>query len=137
MASIGNETTSLTFLKIKGTGDTYTDLVSVTTYPALNPPPETIDISDMSSNTRKYAPGMVDLSSFEFGFIYTKTAYDACAAKDGGTENTYQIWFGETGEFGKFQFTGTQHTSIDAGDVGAARTATVTIYVTSPITVVS
>ena len=74
------KSTSKTFLYYatltgsNNTPGTFQKLIDITSYPGIFTPPEKLDVSDLSSNQKKYTQGMVDVPDYEFGFIYTKDA---------------------------------------------------------------
>lgn len=105
----------------------FTKLVDITSYPELFSAPEKIDISDMSSKQKKYAPGMVDVPDQEFGYIYAKDVYDEIKALE-GTDEYYQLRFGANGEYGAWQWHGDVFTSFSSGSVGSAREAKLITY---------
>lgn len=138
------KTTSKTFLyyaKLTGsnsTPGTFEKLIDITSYPALFTPPEKLDVSDLSSNQKKYTQGMVDVPDYEFGFIYTKAAYDKVKDLEvDGTKYAYQLRFGASGEYGAWQWTGTHFATPNEGSVGSAREGTLVCYPESDITEVT
>ncbi len=117
-----------TFLMHSATADgEFKKLVDITSYPELFSAPEKLDISDMSSKQKKYTPGMVDVPDQEFGYIYDKTAYQKIKQLE-GTDQYYQLRFGENGEYGCWQWHGDVFTTISGGSVGAAREAKLITY---------
>lgn len=129
------KSTSKTFLYHSDNGTTYTKLVDITSYPDIFSPPEKLDVSTMSSNQRQYTPGMVDLPDYEFGFIYTKAAYDAIKAlEDGKTTHHYQLRFGTDGEYGAWTWTGSHFATPNGGSVGGVREGKIVCYPEGEIT---
>ena len=102
-------------------------LVDIKTYPELFSAPEKLDISDMSSKQKKYAPGMVDVPDQEFGYIYDRASYKAIKALE-GKDHYYQLRFGANGEYGCWQWHGDVFTSFSGGSVGSAREAKLITY---------
>lgn len=122
------KTTSLTFLFHSSTAEgEFKKLIDITSYPDLFSPPEKLDVSDLSSNQKKYAPGMVDVPDMEFGYNYTKASYDSVKGKE-DAEGFYQIRFGENGEFGAWQFPGKHFATPTGGAVGETRKGKLIIY---------
>ena len=122
------KTTINTFLYYKeGTGTTFTNLVNITSYPDIFTAPEKLDISDMSSKQKKYTPGMVDLPDYEFGFIYDKADYEKVKALEGKTAS-YQLRFGQNGEYGAWEWQGDVFATPTSGSVGSAREAKLICY---------
>jgi hypothetical protein len=131
------KTTINTFLLHSATEDgTYEKVVDITSYPDIFTSPEKLDISDMSSKQKKYTPGMVDLPDYEFGFIYSKAAYEAVKALE-GTEGYYQLRFGAEGEFGAWGWKGDIFATPTAGSVGSAREAKLICYPAGEVTPVT
>ena len=122
------KTTINTFLYYKeGTATTFTNLVNITSYPDIFTAPEKLDISDMSSKQKKYTPGLVDLPEYEFGFIYSKVDYEKVKALEGKTV-TYQLRFGQIGEYGAWEWQGDVFATPTSGSVGSAREAKLVCY---------
>ncbi len=105
----------------------FNKLVDITSYPELFSAPEKLDISDMSSEQKKYTPGMIDIPDQEFGYIYSKTAFDKIKALK-GKDTYFQLRFGEKGEYGAWQWHGDIFTTPSAGSVGGAREAKLVTY---------
>lgn len=127
------QSTSNTFLMHSATADgTFEKLVDIKSYPDLFSQPEKLDVSDLSSNQKKYIPGMVDVPDQEFGYNYDKSAYDKIKALEGKPQY-YQLRFGENGEYGCWQWHGDVFTTPSGGDVGSAREAKVITYPDSDI----
>ena len=127
--------TSFTFLYHKGSGDTtFSKLCDITSYPDIYTPPERIDISDMSSNYKKYTKGMIDVPDYEFGANFTKAQYAVVKALEGTEEDYYQIRFGENGEYGAWQWQGGIFVTPLGGAVGDKRSATIKCYQSSIVT---
>lgn len=127
------KSTSLTFLYHSATADgAFTKLVDITSYPDMNAAPEKLDVSDLSSNQKKYEPGMIDVPDMEFGFNYTKERYDSVKEKEDIT-GYYQLRFGENGEYGAWQWSGKHAVTVSGGQVGGARQGKVTMYPDSKI----
>lgn len=128
-------TTSETFLyTASSTEGPFSKLVDITSYPDIFTAPEKLDISDLSSNQKKYAPGMVDLPDYEFGFVYNKTDYDKLKALQDDTDHVFQIRFGETGQYGAWQFSAKLYVTPVGGGVGAVREGKITLYPSGEVT---
>lgn len=123
------KTTINTFLYHSATGTgAFTKLIDITSYPDIFTAPEKLDISDLSSDMKKYTPGMKDLADYEFGFNYTKDGYDICKALEGDDKHYYQIRFGANGEYGAWQWQGDIFATPTSGSVGAVRTGKIICY---------
>ena len=128
------KTTINTFLYYKsGTATTFTNLVNITSYPDIFTAPEKLDISDMSSKQKKYTPGMVDLPEYEFCFIYSKDDYEKVKALEGNTAS-YQLRFGQNGEYGAWEWQGDVFATPTSGSVGSAREAKLICYPSTEVT---
>lgn len=128
-----NKIATKTYLYIKsGSAEAFTKLIDITSYPSPNPLGDMVDVSNMSNEIRLYTEGMKDVGGqgMQFGFIYDKTSYDASKALD-DTAATYQLRFGEEGEYGAWQWSGTHVTRLEGASVGDVRTGTVTCFPTS------
>lgn len=109
-----------TFLYHSTEGKNFTKLIDITSYPDIFTAPEKLDISDLSSEQKKYTKGMTDLPDYEFGFNYTKDAYDVLKALE-GSKDYYQIRFGANGEYGAWQWQGDCFATPTGGQVGGTR----------------
>lgn len=129
------KSTSKTYLYHASTASgTFEKLIDITSYPDIFSPPEKLDISDLSSNQKKYTQGMVDLPDYEFGFIYSKTAYDNVKKLEDGATHYYQLRFGEKGEYGAWQWSGTHFATPNGGNVGSAREGKIVCYPEGEVT---
>ena len=129
------KSTSKTFLYHSATEKgAFEKLIDITSYPDIFSAPEKLDISDLSSNQKKYTQGMVDVPDYEFGFIYDKAKFDAVKKLEDGKTHYYQIRFGEKGEYGAWQWSGTHFATPNGGSVGAAREGKIVCYPESEIT---
>lgn len=128
------KTTIGTFLYYReasaATSVAFTKLVDITSYPDIRPEPEKLERSDMSSEYKHYEPGMKDLADADFGYNYSKAAYDALKALE-DKELTMQLRFGQDGEYGAWQWTGTIRVTVNEGSLNSIREGTVKVYMTS------
>lgn len=130
-----NKIATKTFLYFKASdGNAFAKLIDITSYPSPNPLGDMVDVSDMSSEIKKYTEGMKDVGGqgMQFGFIYDKTSYEAAATLD-NTPGSYQIRFGENGEYGAWEWEGTHVTRLEGASVGDVRTGTITCFPTTDI----
>lgn len=129
------KSTSKTFLYHSATSEgTFAKLIDITSYPDVFSAPEKLDISDLSSNQKKYTQGMVDLPDYEFGFIYDAAKYATVKGLEDGSTHYYQLRFGENGEYGAWQWSGTHFATPTGGSVGAAREGKIVCYPESDVT---
>lgn len=123
------KTTIKTFLyHAESSTGNFEKLIDITSYPDIFTAPEKLDVSDMSSDQKKYTPGMKDLADYEFGFNYTKAGYAKCKALEGDEDHCYQLRFGENGEYGAWQWQGDIFATPTSGSVGAVRTGKIICY---------
>lgn len=127
------KSTSNTFLMYSETENgEFKNLVNIRSYPDIFSPPEKLDVSDLSSNQKKYEPGMVDVPDQDFGYIYNKPDYDKIRAlKD--TPLYFQLRFGKNGEYGCWKWHGKVFTTPSGGGVGDPREAKLITYPDSDI----
>lgn len=132
------KSTSLTFLYYKTAAmSAFQNLVDITSYPEIFTKPEKTDISTLASNQKKYTKGMVDLPDYDFGMIYNKDDYAKIKALESDDTVMYQLRFGSNGEFGMWQWTGGVFVTPSGGDVGSARTGTITCYPSTDVAEIS
>lgn len=124
------------------TAGTPTKLTDITSYPAPYTPPERIEITDLSSNQRKYTKGLIDHDDMSFGFVYDHDVFESMLSlAESNAAYRFYLCFGEptpssgtlsdstiTAPYGLFRFDGTMAVTVDGGDIGAARTGTITLY---------
>ena len=130
------------FLMKKGTsGETYTKLIDIKSFPNLGGTPESLETTTLSDPARTYIPGIKSQEPLEFTANYTKDEYTALKALE-GTEAPYAVRFGgtesagevtPTGSDGKFEFNGTLSVSVNSGDVNAVVGMTISILPSSPV----
>ncbi|MBR1750442.1 MAG: hypothetical protein IJ740_06085 [Ruminococcus sp.] len=123
------KTTIFTYLYMKKSGSSeFTKLCDITSYPDLFTPPEKIEISDMSHKQRLYTEGMTDVPDYQFGANYTKASYAAVKESEDVDTNVYQLRFGENGEHGAWQWTGSHFVNILGGELNSKREMQITCY---------
>lgn len=130
------KTTIFTYLYMKPatTGATFAKLCDITSYPDLFTAPEKIEISDMSHRQKLYAEGMTDVPDYQFGANYTAASYTSVKASENVDTNTYQLRFGENGEYGAWEWTGSHFVNILGGELNSKRSMQITCYPNSDIT---
>jgi hypothetical protein len=113
---------------------TFVKLIDVTSVPTLLGAPEQIDITTLSDNHFRNMNGLQAAETLEFGAWYTKEDFkklDAIAQadllKEDSELDTYQVWFGENGIKGKFEWQGRLSVSVSGFGVNEADPMTVTI----------
>jgi hypothetical protein len=126
-----------TFLMIKGTGDTWTKLVDIKSFPDLGGEPEMLENTTLSTPMKTYEPGLEDTAALTFTANYTPTDYDAVATHRGVSKD-YAIWFGgnedattrvvtPTGDQGKFTFKGILAVYVNGAESNSIVDMTITI----------
>lgn len=131
------------FLMMKGdTGDTYSKVLDIKSFPDLGGSPEMLETTTLSDNMQTYIPGIQSLDALEFTANYTLADFQKLKALE-GTEHDYAVWFGGTGEAtsltptgtdGKFEFKGQLSAFPVGGGVNEVVDMTVTIAPSTPIT---
>ena len=126
--------TSFTFLYHKKSPATdFTKLVDITDYPDIFQAPEKVDVSTLTLNQKVYIKGMVDLPDLEFGTLYNKADYTKIKALETDDTVTYQLRFGEDGEYGAWEWTGGVFFTPIGGAVGDVRKGKITCYPSTEI----
>lgn len=100
------------FMVGEGSGTlSYSKLIDITSFPDLQPEPETIDITSLSDAMRLYIPGIMDPGgNMSFGANYTPENWTTVSALDDGEVHHVAVWFGANssdepdGSKGKFAF---------------------------------
>ena len=131
MALLSNKT----FLMRKANGtSSFTKLTDITSYPDIGGAPETIDVTTLSDMVQRNINGIQSSSAHEFGAWYEKEVYanlqeimEADLTKTKEQLDTYQLWFGENGVFGKFEWQGKLSVYAGGAESNAARPMTITI----------
>ena len=132
MAVLSN--VSYLYRKANGTS-TFVKLVDIPSVPDLGGAPEQIDITTLSDRKQKNMNGIQSVSSHEFGAWYDDTVYDTLQGimdadydKTSASElDTYQIWIGENGVGGKFEWQGKLSVYVGGYESNAAIPMTITI----------
>ena len=131
MALLSNKT----FLMRKANGgSSFEKLVDITSYPDIGGAPETIDVTTLSDMVQRNINGIQSSGAHEFGAWYEKETYatlyaimEADLTKTASQLDTYQIWFGDNGVFGKFEWQGKLSVFAGGAESNAARPMTITI----------
>lgn len=131
MAILSNKT----FLMRKANGgSTFDKLTDITSYPDIGGAPDTIDVTTLSDMVQRNINGIQTAGAHEFGAWYEKEVYETLQAiqeadltKTREQLDTYQLWFGEDGVYGKFQWQGKLSVFAGGAESNAARPMTITI----------
>jgi hypothetical protein len=115
-------------------GSSYTKLVDITSIPDLGGAPDQIDVTTLSDLQTRNINGIQSVSALEFGAWYDKNTYAALQTiatadqeKDQSQLDTYQVWFGDNGVYGKFEWQGKLSVYVGAVESNAAVPMTITI----------
>jgi len=121
--------TNKTFLMKKGASDTeFAKLIDITEYPDLGGAKEKLDSTTLSDTKKRTIDGIEDSADLEFKAWYDKDDYEKLLAiEDAGTVDTYQIWFGENGEDGIWEWQGKLSLYPNSGSSNAVREMTFSI----------
>lgn len=131
MALLSNKT----FLMRKANGTaTFVKLTDITSYPDIGGAPDTIDVTTLSDMVQRNINGIQTAGAHEFGAWYEKDVYanlqaiqEADVTKLPSELDTYQLWFGENGVYGKFEWQGKLSVYAGGAESNAARPMTITI----------
>ena len=103
-------------------------LCDITSIPDLGGAPDQIDVTTLSDKQTRNINGIQSVSALEFGAWYDKATYTALSAIQAAESlGTYQVWFGQNGEYGKFEWQGKLSVYVGAVESNAAVPMTITI----------
>ena len=129
--------TSMTFLMVAKSGDTYEKLVDITDYPDIGDNPQMLDATTLSDDGVRQIPGINNANELEFGYNYDPQTYDKIKKmKEPNTK--FAIYLGgtseaPTGELGMFKFSGQISTYMSGGATNEVRKAKLKIAVSSKV----
>lgn len=100
--------TNVTFLMHKASGETeFTKLLDITEYPDLGGDKEKLESTTLSDTKKRYIQGLEDSSELAFKAWYDKADYEKLLTiQEAGTIDDYQLWFGENGADGIWEWSG-------------------------------
>lgn len=115
--------TNKTFLMIKRNGSSdFEKLIDITQYPDLGGAKEKIDVTTLSDTKKRTINGIEDVNDLEFSAWYEKADYEKLLDVEKADKiDTYQLWFGEDGEDGIFEWSGKMAVYPTSGSVNSAR----------------
>lgn len=121
--------TNKTFIMHKPAGsEEFAKLIDITEYPDLGGTKEKIDVTTLSDTKKRTINGIEDTSDLEFKAWYEKSDYEKLLAiQEAGTLDTYQVWFGENGTDGIWEWSGIMAVYPNSGSSNAAREMTFSI----------
>ena len=105
--------TNVTYLMKKKDGDaTFEKLLDITEYPDLGGEKEKLDVTTLSDKKKRTINGIEDTGDLNFKLL---------AIQESGKVETYQIWFGEEGVDGKWEWSGVMAVYPNSGASNNAR----------------
>lgn len=115
--------TNVTFLMHKASGETdFKKLIDITEYPDLGGATEKLDSTTLSHKKKQSINGVEESADLEFKAWYEladyKKLYDI---EQADTLDTYQLWFGDKGEDGIWEWQGKMHVYPVGGSSNAVR----------------
>ena len=112
----------------------FTKLLDIISVPDIGGDVETLDVTSLSHRKRRNMNGIQGTSSLQFGAYYTpeicimlEAMAKADLEKSNDNLDMYQIWFGNDGEKGKYEWEGRLVSYIPSYDINAAIPLTLTI----------
>lgn len=112
-----------------------TKLCDIKDFPDLGGAPETLETTTLSDSARTYIAGIKDQQALEFTANYDEDDFDAIAALTGTKQ--FQLWFGASGDSGKFEFSGTISAYVVGAGVNEVVDMKIVIVPSTVITVVA
>lgn len=121
--------TNVTYMMHKPAGASdFVKLLDITEYPDLGGAKEKLDATTLSDRKKRTVNGIEETSDLEFKAWYEKKDYEKLLAiQEAGTIDTYQVWFGENGEDGIWEWEGAMAVYPNSGGVNAVREMTFSI----------
>ena len=120
-------------LRHKASGTTYTKLIDIKDFPDLGGAPELLETTTLSDAMQTYIEGIQSSDALEFTANYTKADYDSLIELK-GKEESYAVYFGETGTNGIFYFKGYLSVRVNGGGVNEVVGMTISIAPSTEIT---
>lgn len=115
-------------------GSSFSKLLDITSIPDLGGAPDQIDVTTLSDMQTRNINGIQSVSALEFGAWYDKDVYaslqtiaEADLSKTQDELDTYQVWFGDNGAHGVFEWQGKLSVYVGSVESNAAVPMTVTI----------
>lgn len=122
--------------------DAYAKMVDIKDIPDLGGAPESLESTTLSDSIQTYVQGIQSAEALEFTANYTPE--DFKTLKDSsGVKQDYSVWFGgtvgingtvtPTGEYGKFNFSGTHSVRVTGVGVNEVVGMAISIAPSTPI----
>ena len=109
-------------------------LCPIVDFPALGGTPDTIDITDLESETTQNLLGVQSLPTFEFLANFVPNLFASLKSKaESGQSFKYALLFGKDCEYGCFRWEGQLSTWVEGGAVNGARQMRIATSVTNQI----
>lgn len=121
-----------TVLKAGAAKASLAQLCKIKSYPDLGGTPEQLETTDLEDTMQTFVEGVQSVDSMEFTANYTKESYEK-VLESAGTEQKYQLEFGDAGADGIFSWTGTHSVRVTGGEVNGVREMVITCTPSSKI----
>lgn len=121
-----------TVLKAGAAKASLAQLCKIKSYPDLGGTPEQLETTDLEDSMQTFVDGVQSVDTMEFTANYTKESYEA-VLESAGTEQKYQLEFGNAGADGIFSWTGTHSVRVTGGEVNGVREMVITCTPSSKI----
>lgn len=121
-----------TVLKAGAAKASLAQLCKIKSYPDLGGAPEQLETTDLEDPMQTFVDGVQSIDTMEFTANYTKEAYEK-VLESAGTEQKYQLEFGNAGTDGIFSWTGTHSVRVSGGEVNGVREMVITCSPSSKI----
>lgn len=109
-----------TVLKAGTDKSSLAQLCKIKSYPDIGGSADPLETTDLEDEEQTFVDGVRSRDTMEFTANYTKESFDAVKEKE-GSEQKYQLEFGENGEDGIFSWTGTHSVRVTGGEVNGVR----------------
>lgn len=121
-----------TVLKAGTDKSSLAQLCKIKSYPDLGGTPEQLETTDLEDTMQTFVDGVQSVDAMEFTANYTKESYES-VLESAGTEQKYQLEFGNAGADGIFSWTGTHSVRVTGGEVNGVREMVITCTPSSKI----
>ena len=121
-----------TVLKAGAAKASLAQLCKIKSYPDLGGTPEQLETTDLEDSMQTFVDGVQSVDTMEFTANYTKESYES-VLESAGTEQKYQLEFGNAGADGIFSWTGTHSVRVTGGEVNGVREMVITCTPSSKI----
>lgn len=121
-----------TVLKAGAAKASLAQLCKIKSYPDLGGTPEQLETTDLEDTMQTFVDGVQSVDTMEFTANYTKETYES-VLESAGTEQKYQLEFGNAGADGIFSWTGTHSVRVTGGEVNGVREMVITCTPSSKI----